>query len=198
MKQGWTLQIKVRRVALAALFVLLPASTFAYETGKPAPMVANEKARELEGVGITEHRGDQIDLNLKFNDEHGQPVTLRQYFEADHRPVILSPVYYSCPGLCSFHLNALTDAMKEMDWSLGDQFKAIAVSFDPTEDSKLAMKKKESYMKLYGRPVAEKDWHFLTGDEASIKALMATVGFKYKWNDESNEWAHASTAIIVT
>jgi protein SCO1/2 len=203
MKPELKLQMKGRRVALAALFVLLSGSFAradhaAYDPAVPAPLVASEKAKDLEGVGIDEQRGSQIDLNLKFTDENGEIVTLAKYFDGGHQPVIISPVYYSCPGLCNFHLNALTDGMKQMDWTLGEKFKALAISFDAREDSKVAMKKKASYLKLYDRPVADKDWHFLTGDQATIKTLMASLGFKYKWSDEANEWAHASAAIIVT
>lgn len=199
MKLERTLQKIVQGVAIAAFFALLPLSVRAdYKPGKPAPMVAEEQAKELKDVGIDEKKGNYIDLNLAFKDEMGQPVTLAKYFANSHQPVILSPVYFSCPGLCNFHLNALTDAMKEMDWTLGDKFKAVAVSFDATETPTTAMKKKEAYLKLYGREGASKDWHFLTGDEASIKSLMASLGFKYKWNEEMNEWAHASAAIIIT
>jgi protein SCO1/2 len=201
MKLERTLQIKVQRLALAGLFALLPVSVVRadnYDPTKPAPMVADVEARELKDVGIAEKLGAQLDMNLKFKDENGQAVTLGQYFQNSHQPVILSPVYYSCPGLCNFHLNALTDAMKQMDWSIGNQFKAIAISFDSTEEPSTALKKKSAYMKLYARPTADKDWHFLTGDKETIKALMGTIGFKYKWNNESNEWAHASAAIIVT
>ena len=199
MKLERTLQTKALRVAFAAFFALLPLSVRAdYKTGTPAPLVAEEKVKELKDVGIDEKNGDYIDLNLAFKDEMGQPVTLAKYFENSRQPVILSPVYFSCPGLCNFHLNALTDAMKDMDWTLGDKFRAIAVSFDATETPATAMKKKEAYLKVYGRAGAEKDWHFLTGDEASVKPLMASLGFKYKWDAEMNEWAHASAAIIVT
>ncbi len=191
-------QIKIKRAALVAFFGFLSAGAWANYEPKAAPMVATEAPKDLEGVGIDEQRGSQIDLNLKFKDESGQEVSLARYFGDSQQPVILSPVYYSCPGLCNFHLNALTDGMKQMDWTLGEKFKAIAVSFDVTEDSKVASKKKAAYMTAYGRPAAETGWHFLTGDEANVKALMTNLGFKYKWSAEANEWAHASAAIIVT
>lgn len=193
-----TFQTRTKKSLLATFVLFFSTGVFAAYEPKVAPMVASEAPKSLDGVGIDEKLGHQIDLNLKFKDENGQEVTLGKYFADSAKPVILSPVYYSCPGLCNFHLNALTDAMKELDWTLGDKFKAIAVSFDPTESEKVASKKKASYMNVYGRPVAEKDWHFLTGDEANIKSLMASLGFKYRWDNDANEWAHASAAIIVT
>lgn len=204
MKLGrWSLQMKVQGVALAALFAILFLQLFAqqapaYDPTKPADMVADEQAKELKDIGIDEHLGAPIDLNLTFKDENGQVVSLSKYIDGSHTPVIISPVYYSCPGLCNFHLNGLTDALKQVDWSVGDKFRVLAISFDAKETPDLALKKKAAYMKTYGRPGAENGWHFLTGDEATIKALTSTIGFKFKWNEEEKQWAHASAAIIVT
>jgi protein SCO1 len=200
MKLGrWNLQMKAQGVAVAALFVLLFTSQVgvAYEP-KPAEMVASDQAKELQGVGIDEKIGTYIDLNLNFKDENGETVTLGKYITGGHTPVIISPVYYSCPALCNFHLNGLTDALKLVDWSVGDKFKVVAISFDAKETPDLAKKKKDSYMKTYNRPGTEGGWSFLTGDEANIKALTSAAGFKFKWNEEAKEWAHASAAIVVT
>lgn len=200
MKLGrWNTQKRVQGVAVAALFALLfaPMAHAAYEP-KPAAMLAGEQAKELQGVGIDEKIGSNIDLNLTFKDENGETVTLAKYISGSHIPVIISPVYYSCPGLCNFHLNGLTDALKLMDWSVGDKFKVVAISFDSKETPDLALKKKASYMKVYDRAGTEGGWSFLTGDEANIKAFTSAVGFKFKWNEEAKEWAHASAAIVVT
>lgn len=200
MKLGrWSLQMKGQGVAMAALFALLfVAQAHAAYEPKPAAMLAGEQAKELQGVGIDEKIGTNLDLNLAFKDENGESVTLAKYVSGNHIPVIISPVYYSCPGLCNFHLNGLTDALKLMDWNVGDKFKVVAISFDAKETPDLAAKKKASYMKTYGRPGTEGGWSFLTGDEANIKALTSAIGFKFKWNEEAKEWAHASAAIVVT
>lgn len=195
----WSLQMKGQGVAFAALFALLFATPIQASYEPKAPdMVAGEKAKELEGVGIEEKTGTYLDLNLTFKDENGETVTLANYIKGGHVPVIISPVYYSCPGLCNYHLNGLTDGLRLMDWSVGDKFRVLAVSFDPKETPDLALKKKASYMKVYDRPGTENGWSFLTGDEAAIQKLTAALGFKFKWNAEANEWAHASAAIVIT
>ncbi|WP_413291575.1 SCO family protein [Bdellovibrio sp. HCB337] len=191
------MQTKIQRVAAAALLAFsLASSAFAAYEPKAPDLAATEKIKELDGVGIEEKLGTHLDLNLTFKDENGETVTLAKYMGST--PVIFSPVYYSCPGLCNFHLNGLTDALKLVDWNVGDKFKVVAVSFDSKEGPDVAAKKKASYMKVYDRAGTEGGWHFLTGDEAAVQAFTSAVGFKFKWSAEANEWAHASAAIVVT
>jgi protein SCO1/2 len=62
----------------------------------------------------------------------------------------------------------------------------------------LAAKKKETYMKLYERQGAEKGWHFITADEPAVQAITQALGFKFKWDEKAQEWAHASAAVVIT
>lgn len=185
----------VKALSTAAI-LSFSLSAKAYD-GKSAALPSGEKPAVIQDVGIDEKLGAQIDLNLKFKDENGEEVTLGKYFDGKH-PVIISPVYYSCPGLCNFHLNGLTAGLKGVDWNPGEKFQVVAVSFDPKEEPSVAGPKKLNYLKEYARPGTENGWHFLTGNEENIKKLTSTAGFKYKWNAEAGEWAHASAAIITT
>lgn len=179
-----------------ALISLIGISCWAYEAKTPS-LPGAEKPRELEGIGISEKLGVQLDLSLLVRDEQGQMVPLSRFFDGNH-PVILSPVYFSCPGLCNFHLNGLTDTLKTLEWSIGDKFQLIALSFDARETAEVATKKKNNYLKVYNRSGAEKGWHFLTADQETINKITQAVGFQYKWNEEAKEWAHASAAIVIT
>ncbi len=162
-------------------------------------MSSTEQARELKDVGITEHLGDSLDLNLQFKNENGELVKLGSFYNGTN-PVVISLVYFGCPGLCSFHLNGVVDSIKNLDWSVGKQFQYVVISFDAKEfgAQDLAIKKKENYLKLYNRPEAAAGWHFLTGDAETLTKLMAQVGFKAQWKEDTQEWAHASAAIVTT
>ncbi len=74
----------------------------------------------------------------------------------------------------------------------------MTVSFDPRETAELAARKKYAYVQKYDRPGAEDGWHFLTGDERSIKRLTEAVGFNYKFDPKSNQFVHASGIMIAT
>lgn len=166
-------------------------------TGKEPLKATNERPEELKDVGIEEKLGQKIDLNLMVTDESNKIVPLSSFFKA-HHPVILSPVYFSCPGLCNFHLNGLVDTLKNVDWSPSNQFEIVAFSFDSREKSDVAFSKKENYLKAYGRAGTDSGWHFVTADEATIKKLTEQVGFKFKWNEKAGEWSHASAAIVLS
>lgn len=185
------------KVTLLFLFLFLMTLIANAYDGKPLPKHSEQKPSELEGVGIDQKLGTQLNLSLKFKDENNNEVSLGSFYHRQ-KPVIVSLVYYSCPGLCNFHLNGLTDGLKEIDWSAGDKFEVLAISFDPKEGPDLALKKKQNYMSIYNRPEAEKGWHFLTADQETISQLTSSVGFKYKWNEKENEWSHASAAIVTT
>lgn len=187
--------VKALRIS-SFLIAIASQLSFAYD-GKTQMAASSEKPAAIENVGIEEKLNTQLDLNLKFKNEKGEEVTLGSFFDGKH-PVIISPVYYSCPSLCNFHLNGLTEGLKGVDWNPGDKFQIVAISFDPSEDHNVAGPKKVNYLKEYGRAGTENGWHFLTGDEENIKKLTSALGFKYKWNEEAEEWAHASAAIITT
>ncbi len=159
---------------------------------------SSEKPRELKDIGIEEKLGTKVDLGLTVNNEQGQPVLLSTYFSSN-KPVIFSLVYYSCPGLCNFHLNGLFEGLKNVDWNPGRDFEVVALSFDHRENAEMAAEKKKNYIEMYGRgSVVESGIHFLTASEDTIQKIASQVGFKYKWNNEANEWAHASAAIVVS
>jgi protein SCO1/2 len=53
-------------------------------------------------------------------------------------------------------------------------------------------------MKRYGRPGTENGWHFLTGTQSEIDKVTNAVGFKYYWDEKSDQFAHAGGIMIAT
>src|SRR5207249_4491421 len=125
-----------------------------------------------------------------------QDIRLGELFGA--RPVIVTPVYYGCPMLCTQILNGLVSGLKAVSFDAGEQFDVVAVSFDPSETPELALRKKENYVQRYGRPGSERGFHFLTGDKPAIKALTGALGFRYSCDPKTKQFAHASGVMIAT
>jgi len=150
----------------------------------------------LQGVGIQQKLDQQVPLNLEFRDEAGRAVPLSSFFHG--KPVLLALVYYRCPMLCTQILNGVASSLKAVSFDPGRDFEVVSVSFDPKDTPELAAAKKQSYLRRYGRPDTANGWHFLTGDPANIKALTDAVGFHYKYDAASDQFAHASGIMILT
>jgi protein SCO1/2 len=112
--------------------------------------------------------------------------------------VILAPVYYRCPMLCTQILNGLTSALKAVSFNPGREFEVVAFSFDPKDTPALAAEKKQTYLRRYDRAGTANGWHFLTGNEKNIKTLMDAVGFHYKYDPSTDQYAHASGVMVIT
>jgi protein SCO1/2 len=112
--------------------------------------------------------------------------------------VILSLVYYRCPGLCNRSLNSLTETLRGLPYEIGKDFDVLTVSFDPREKPPLAAAKKKAYLEEYGRPVAADGWHFLTGDELPTIRLAQAVGFRYVFDPGTDQFQHAAGILVLT
>lgn len=164
---------------------------------QPGDGATNEKISILDQVGIDQHLNQQVPLDLAFTDENGQPVLLKQYF--GQKPVILALVYYQCPMLCSQVLNGLSGALNGIvRFNVGRDFNVVTVSFDPRDTTQSAAETRQRYLKRYRRQGAAEGWHFLTGKQDQITALANAVGFRYAWDPQIQQFAHASAIMLLT
>jgi protein SCO1 len=166
-------------------------------TVNTSALQADERQGSLaEGVGIDQNLDAQLPLDLAFRDETGREVQLKKYFRG--KPVIVSLVYYRCPMLCTQVLNGLLRGSQGLQFQMGQDYDVITVSFDPSETPTQAAKKKDAYVKAYRREGAKEGWHFLTGSAESIEALAKTVGFRYRYDELTQQYAHASGIVMAT
>ena len=153
----------------------------------------------LRDVRIEQKLDQQLPLDLVFRDEAGQQVTLGQYF--GKKPVVLALVYYECPMLCTQVLNGMVTSFRVLPFQVGNEFDVVTVSFDPRETNVLAAAKKKVYINYLPekmRPSAINGWHFLTGDAANIEKLTQAIGFHYRYDEETKQFAHSSAIMMAT
>lgn len=176
----------------AAQMTGAPVAGYRTQAGAPASTVPTP----LREIGFDQNLDQRLPLDASFVDEQGQSVRLGQYFGS--KPVVLAFVYYDCPMLCTQVLGALSSTLATMSLDAGKDFEVVLVSFDPREKPAQAAAKKVEYMRRYKRPSAEGGWHFLTGDEAQIKRVTAAAGFRYVWDEPTQQFAHPTGIIVVT
>jgi protein SCO1/2 len=185
---------------LTAHAQLVPKANSPLYSSRPyEPRAPTGLPKALTGVGIDQKLNEQLPLDLMFRNENGDEVKLGSYF--GKKPVVLSLVYYQCPMLCNQVLNGMVTAFKVMAFRPGEEFDVVTVSFDPRETPALAAAKKKTYVDYLPeakRAGAASGWHFLTGDEASIKRITDAVGFRYHWDESTDQFAHASGIFVAT
>ena len=183
------------RLQMTLLGLLLAAAAVCpAQTGNPSN--ASQLPAALQGVGIDQRLGEALPLDVTLRDELGREVQLGDYF--GDRPVILALVYYECPMLCTLELNGLLKTIRVVPLTLGKDYQIVTVSFDPGETPALAARKKQEYIEQYRQEGAEHGWHFLTAEQESIDRLTEAMGFRYKYDPETDLYTHASAIMLAT
>ncbi len=183
-------------VALASLLLSTLASAQSMEP-PPAGMVAASQTPEiLKQIGIDQKLDAPLPLDAPVRDETGRTLRLGDLF--GKRPVVLAFVYYNCPMLCTQVLNGLVASLNVMSLEAGQDFDVVAISFDARETPAMAAAKKDAYLTRYKHPNAAAGWHFLTADGATIERLTKAAGFRFKYDERLEQFAHASAIMVVT
>lgn len=174
------------------LLLLVPAAAM----GAPATEVGSLPREQLAEVGIEQRLGQAVPTGLVFTDANGRRVRLGDLLA--RKPTVLALVYYECPNLCTLVLNGVVRCAAQLRQPVGDGFQIVAISIDPSETPQLAAEKKATYLRRYGRAEGHADdWHFLVGDAANIRSLAGAVGYGYRFDPASGQFAHGSGIMVL-
>jgi len=143
-------------------------------------------------IGVDEKLGNNIPLDITFNDEDGNQVTLRELITG---PTVLALVYYNCPGICNPLMFELANVMNRSDLEPGYDYNVIAISIDEFENPEKASSKKKEMLSGFDKEISPDSWRFLTGSEENIKSVTNSAGFYFK--REGAELRHAGTLIFL-
>jgi protein SCO1 len=175
--------------------VLIAAATL---LATPALAQTSANAPQLPGhVSIAQKLNTQIPLDLMFRDEQGKVVRLKEFFN-NGRPVLLNFVYYRCPMLCPMVLEGTTESLTHLKFDIGKQFDIVTISIDPRDQAKSAAELKDKYIRRYGRLDSAPNWHFLTGNETTIKKITDAVGFQFAYDSRTDQFAHGAALLVLT
>jgi protein SCO1/2 len=159
-------------------------------------VVASNVPPQFKDVTFAQQLGQQLPLDARFRDETGQEVALGDYF--GKRPVVLSFVYYQCPMLCTQVMNGISSALKALTFTPGREFDVVLISFDPRDGFETANAKKRAHLQHWSVQDQAAGWHFLTGDEATIRRVTQAAGFSYTWDEPTKQFAHVSGVLTTT
>ena len=184
-------------LSLIALVALSDANLKAdIAPGSPQDVVP----AQLQNVDVVEQLGQSIPMDLEFVDAQNRVVNLKDYFDGEH-PVVLTLGYYRCTTLCGLVFTGTAKSLKKTGLKLGDDYKALTVSINVKEGpSHAAEAQRGTTATLLGEDAERaKNWAFLaTKTEAPVRKLADSVGFKYAYDAETQQFAHAAVVFILT
>jgi protein SCO1/2 len=151
--------------------------------------------KELQRIRIDQRIGNVVPLNLEFENVDGE-VKLSDV--VGDKPIILALVYNRCPMLCDQVLQGLIGSLKVLELDAGTDFDVLVVSFDPEEDAAMAADARTTFLRRYRRDGAGEGVHFLTGDQPAIDTLTDAVGFRYEYDEQLKQYAHAAAITVLT
>lgn len=179
-------------LAIAMLWISAPVA-------QAQRLLSRDEVSELNGLEIKEHLGDAVPLGAVFTNHDGETVVFGDYFDGE-TPVILVMVYYECPVVCPVVLSKLTDSLNELDYTAGEDFRVLVVSFDHEEPITLAMGERTKFLDAYNRgdeSAARAGIHFHTGDVPNIRNLVNSIGFSFN-PINGTDYSHPISLMILS
>lgn len=143
-------------------------------------------------IGIVEKLGQSIPMDLKFLNESDDTISIGSLI---NKPLILSFVYFDCPGLCSPLLDGIADVISKTELNLGKDYDIITISFNTKDTPEKARQKKLNFVSKI-KENQRGSWTYLTGELENIQKITESVGFRYK--PTGVDFAHPSTIIILS
>lgn len=157
--------------------------------GQPQPPATTD-------IGVNEKLGGSVPAELAFRDQHGRAVRLGDLIDGQ-KPVVLVLAYVRCEALCSLVLRGVADAVRASELDLARDYLVVTVSIDPRETAKDSAGLRAALVDLAGKRGGSAGWHYLTGDEPAIRALADAVGFRYQWDQRTEQYAHPAVATVL-
>ncbi|HEY4240387.1 MAG TPA: SCO family protein [Kofleriaceae bacterium] len=147
-------------------------------------------------VGLDEHVGAQVPRDLPFVDSQGHATTLGATLGTG-RPTVLVMAYARCTMLCSVVLHGVADSIRGSELVPGRDYTPVVVSLDPHETPAEGARRQDALLASIGRPNQRDAWPYLVGDEASIARLANTLGFRFAWDPDTQQFAHPAVVFVL-
>lgn len=162
----------------------------------------NVKSQDIEPI---ENLNERVPSDLTFVDGHGKTVRVGDML-GKGKPVLVTIGYYKCPMLCNLVHEGLGKGLTKSGLGLGKDYLGFSVSVNPDEDPKSANTNQGRLLRHLGHENAS-SWPFVMvppgssskgGETGPAKELSNVLGFKYVYDEQSQQYAHAAVAFVLT
>ncbi|MEM1072594.1 MAG: SCO family protein [Planctomycetota bacterium] len=180
--------------------LIIALSAFGGWGAARAQVLSSEPPEAIRGLEVSDKLGFRIPLDVQVFDSTGTTVEIGSYLN-DRRPTVLLLVYYDCPMLCGLMLDKMNEVINGVEQTVGEDYRILVVSFDHTNTTEMARQMQARWHRAYDRGLDElgqESYLFHTATAAEARRLADSVGFDYRFQPKSGEFAHPSVMYILT
>jgi len=94
-------------------------------------------------------------------------------------------------------MNNVATVLTQQPWTVGTVFDVVTISMDSRDTPADARAARGRLLGRYGRTEAEHGWHFLVGDDEQIRRVADAVGYRFRWDDLTHQFAHPAVAMVL-
>jgi len=162
-----------------------------------SPARARIDQSSFASLAFRQHPGAQLPMDAALRDESGTPVTLGATFNG--KPTLVVLEYLRCQNLCSLVLSGATAALANAHLTPGKDVNLVAVSIDPRDTPADAAAARVMYSRRFLNPgVASAGIRFLTGSPDQVSRVASAIGFPYRFDRDTNQFAHPGGFVVAT
>ena len=161
------------------------------------PVRAAINPATFQSLSFRQHPGAQLPLDAELTDADGRPVRLKQALAG--RPSVLVLEYLRCKNLCSLVLTGAARAIAGAGMVPGKDVDLVAISIDPRDTVGDAAAAQTIYARRFPNPAAAADGiRFFTGPQSDVRRIAAAIGFPYRYDRGSDQFAHPAGFVVTT
>jgi len=148
-------------------------------------------------VDVVERLGERI-ASAQFMDSESHRVRIED-LAARGKPVLLTLIYFDCPMLCSLVQKGVIKALNDTSLRLGEDYYGLTVSFSPKDTIPEARLRQGGYLQVLknaGKAVPA-HWPYLVGGDSAIRAVADSLGFRYRYDRETQQYEHPAVSMVL-
>lgn len=162
-----------------------------------SPVQAAVDPATFRTFSFRQHPGAQLPLDAHIDDSTGRATTLASALGGKPAVVILE--YLRCKNLCSLVLRGAVQAMENGGLRPGRDLNFVAISIDPREKPQDAAAAQRMYARIFpASAVTASGVRFFTGSPEQVRRIAASIGFPYRYDEQSGQFLHPAGFVVTT
>jgi len=162
----------------------------------PSPLRAAIDPATFQQLSFRQHPGAQLPIDTPLVDASGHARSLGDALAG--RPAVLVLEYLRCKNLCSLVLSGAVETISSAGLTPGRDLDLIAISIDPRDTSADAAAGQSMYARRFRDPAAASGVRFFTGSPTNVRSIASAIGFPYRYDKASDQFAHPAGFVVTT